>query len=180
MIKRLIFDIDNTLIEWKDEYWESLNKALDELKIEYQNDDIKKLIKAVDDYENLYPIYNKQFMLDLMKEYSSLDIDITFIDTWLKYWFRSSQVKRLEKTGLKKYFKEIYCTDECLIKPYPDSYLKAINDKKIEECIMIGDSIKCDVIEPINMGMKSIWYNPNKEESSYKSFTNYEELKEIL
>ena len=35
MIKRVIFDVDNTLIEWKDEYDYEVNKALDEMNIKY-------------------------------------------------------------------------------------------------------------------------------------------------
>ena len=33
MIKRVIFDVDNTLIEWKDEYDYEVNRALDEMNI---------------------------------------------------------------------------------------------------------------------------------------------------
>ena len=31
MIKRIIFDIDNTLIDWKAEYWDCLKNVFDEL-----------------------------------------------------------------------------------------------------------------------------------------------------
>ena len=39
MIKRVIFDIDNTLIDWKEEYNQEINKVLDELKIQYTEDE---------------------------------------------------------------------------------------------------------------------------------------------
>ena len=51
MIKRVIFDIDNTLIDWKEEYNKEINKALDELKIQYTEDDCKKIGEAISDYE---------------------------------------------------------------------------------------------------------------------------------
>ena len=35
MIKRVIFDIDNTLIPWKSEYDKEIEKVLDELNIQY-------------------------------------------------------------------------------------------------------------------------------------------------
>ena len=38
MIKRVIFDIDNTLIPWKEEYYDEINKVLDSLNIEHTKD----------------------------------------------------------------------------------------------------------------------------------------------
>ena len=50
MIKRIIFDIDNTLIDWKDEYWNSLKNVFDELKLPYSNEIRAKIQYAVDNY----------------------------------------------------------------------------------------------------------------------------------
>ena len=58
MIKRVIFDIDNTLIDWKEEYNQEINKALDELKIQYTEDDCKKIGEAISDYEKDNYIFN--------------------------------------------------------------------------------------------------------------------------
>ena len=58
MIKRVIFDIDNTLIDWKEEYNQEMNKALDELKIQYTEDDCKKIGEAISDYEKDNYIFN--------------------------------------------------------------------------------------------------------------------------
>ena len=41
MIKRIIFDLDNTLIEWKDEYWDGVEEALKSENIKYTKKDIK-------------------------------------------------------------------------------------------------------------------------------------------
>ena len=46
MIKRVIFDIDNTLIPWKKEYDDEIYKALKEMKIEYTEEEVKKLSEA--------------------------------------------------------------------------------------------------------------------------------------
>ena len=43
MIKRVIFDIDNTLIPWKKEYDDEIYKALKEMKREYTEEEVKKL-----------------------------------------------------------------------------------------------------------------------------------------
>lgn len=38
MIKRIIFDIDNTLIDWKAEYWDCLKNVFDELNLPYSSE----------------------------------------------------------------------------------------------------------------------------------------------
>ena len=48
MIKKLIFDLDNTLIIWKDEYSLELKYLLEEYKIDIC---YKKVDKIIDDLE---------------------------------------------------------------------------------------------------------------------------------
>ena len=40
MIKRVIFDIDNTLIPWESEYDKEIEKTLDELNIQYTEQEL--------------------------------------------------------------------------------------------------------------------------------------------
>ena len=54
MIKRIIFDLDNTLIEWKEEYWNSINKALDICAKNYNYNDFLNIKKAVNNFESEY------------------------------------------------------------------------------------------------------------------------------
>ena len=42
MIKRIIFDLDNTLITWKDEYWNAVNKTFERFNLQYTDKDITK------------------------------------------------------------------------------------------------------------------------------------------
>ena len=51
MIKRIIFDLDNTLIEWKSEYIFALENTLKELNINYSKDKIKEIDSAIDSYD---------------------------------------------------------------------------------------------------------------------------------
>ena len=66
------------------------------------------------------------------------------------------------------------------MKPNKESYIAAAGNKKIEECIMIGDSIKNDVEGALNCGMQAIHFNPNKMGSQYTSIQNFLELKQML
>ena len=52
MIKRIIFDLDNTLIEWKDEYWDGVEEALNSENIKYTKKDIKDIENAMNKYES--------------------------------------------------------------------------------------------------------------------------------
>lgn len=51
-IKRIIFDLDNTLIDWKEEYWNSVREAFIEMNLQYNDDTLKKVKRAVDMYED--------------------------------------------------------------------------------------------------------------------------------
>lgn len=85
-IKRLIFDLDDTLIEWKDEYWKAANKALDELKIKYDKSDIDKIKRAVDILEDGSNItYDKKRMTEIINNTIGYEIPENFVDIWLKY-----------------------------------------------------------------------------------------------
>lgn len=85
MIKRVIFDLDNTLIPFPDDIWCSLNHALDEVNIDYNSKDIDNLIDVILKYESKYDKYDKHNMLSEMKKSSSLVLPDKFIDVWLKY-----------------------------------------------------------------------------------------------
>ena len=52
MIKRLIFDLDNTLIDWKEEYWGAVEKSFEDLRLEYTSKDMDAVKRAIDIYED--------------------------------------------------------------------------------------------------------------------------------
>jgi putative hydrolase of the HAD superfamily len=207
MIKRLIFDFDNTLVMWKEEYKNAIKNT-----ISYYNLDIDylKVDEVIETYENYYDKYNKENMIDLINKKFNLNLGIDFIDKWLeelgnmaekddnlidlleylskKYelviltnWFKYSQILRLKKAGIYNFFKEIYGGDE-FIKPNSISYKTAMGDKKIEECIMIGDNYKIDIEGALNLGMKAIMITKKEIESKNNLVVidNINKLKEIL
>lgn len=85
MIKKLIFDLDNTLIMWNDEYYISLDKTFNYFNISYDENIKKSLMNAINDYENKYYIYNMSTMNDLMKQYSNIDLPHNFVEKWTEY-----------------------------------------------------------------------------------------------
>lgn len=86
MIKRVIFDIDNTLIPWKDEYWIEVNKALDNLKIKYTEKDIEEIRKAFAEYENVYFTFNEKLLIDFINKKTNKNYPIELIYKLIEYW----------------------------------------------------------------------------------------------
>ena len=86
MIKRLIFDVDNTLIMWKDEYYDySIRNTFKDLGISYDESIIKPLDIVVDDYENYYDIYDKDSLVNFINERLNINLPKEFVDVWMKY-----------------------------------------------------------------------------------------------
>ena len=65
MIKKIIFDLDNTLIIWKDEYLEALRKTLKKYNI---NEDANYVNDIIDSYEDYYDKYDKEKMLEIINK----------------------------------------------------------------------------------------------------------------
>lgn len=203
-IKRIIFDLDNTLIEWKEEYLSGIKKACEEFNINYPYKEIDALAAT---FETNYSSYTIENFKEHIKKSLNLEVPQEFIKTWLEYlgktnganpkvnevleylsskyelvvltnWFQDCQQMRLETAGMLPYFKEVIGGDK-YIKPDPKSYLAACGLHKPEECIMIGDSLRLDVMGAINTGLNAI-YLSNTPVQNIKTIKSLEELKEIL
>lgn len=185
MIKRLIFDVDGTLIT-NIKFVEPATKTLKKLGI-YSKVNLEKFLSAIKTYEKHYNNYNtndyiKHFSQSLEVELSKKFVDIFFEE--LKYaiakknrkiqhtisdlakeyelvlltnYFKESQLNRLNNMGIGKYFSK--CYGEELIKPNSDAYINACGNNKLNECVMIGDDILLDIIPAQKIGLKTIFVN---------------------
>lgn len=97
------------------------------------------------------------------------------------------QVNRIKKSNLDKYFDEIFVSDKVgFEKPDKRFFQKIMNITKFsnDDLIMIGDSIKSDIIGAKNSNIKSIYFNKENKKNSDKNFTyqvkNLSEIKKIL
>ncbi len=109
MIKRVIFDIDNTLIPWKKEYNIEINHSLEKLNIEYVDEDVKNISKAFDEYENEYYIFDKELMADFINKYTSKNYPKELIYTIIEKW-ENSVPDKIDKSiiELLEYLKSKY------------------------------------------------------------------------
>jgi len=82
--------------------------------------------------------------------------------------FTQVQINKLEKSGLAPYFKTVTDADTAGVKkPNPHIFNHAISlaNTKIEQSIMIGDSLEADIEGALNIGLKAIYFNPKKKET---------------
>lgn len=207
MIKRLIFDLDNTLIMWKDEYVDAIAKSIDKFDIKY---DAHYMSDLVDEYENYYDRYDKELLVEFINKRIDSKVDMNFIDDFLynigfcgdvddsvvdtleylssKYelvvltnWFTEAQSNRLKSAGIDKYFKKIFGGD-LVLKPEKQAFINAADGTKLDECVMIGDSYTLDVMGAYNAGIKPIFMNPKHKENknNFEEIENFSDLKKIL
>ena len=86
MIKRVIFDIDNTLIPWKEEYYNEIKNVLDELNVEHTEQDYIEIKKAFGEYENEYYTFDRKLMMNFINNYKKKNYPEEFIYKVTKKW----------------------------------------------------------------------------------------------
>ena len=84
-MKKIVFDLDNTLIPWKEEYWNTINETFEYFNIKYSEDDILKFKEAIDNYENEYDIYRESAMKKIAEDYLGFKLPDNFIQKWEEY-----------------------------------------------------------------------------------------------
>ena len=208
MIKRIIFDIDNTLIDFPKDYEKYYDLPLKKYNL---NISPKDVYMAIGKYEvcGKYKYYNKDellkvindelntnlsidFMNDFLNMYSTMvgSIDNSIKDT-LKYlsskyeliaysnWFTDSQVSRMKCACIDKYFTKIYGTDNIPMKPLKEGFDKVCEGLSYDECLMIGDNLEMDIKVPYEMGLNVYYLNKNNN-TKYPSIKNISDLKDVL
>lgn len=211
MIKRLIFDVDNVLIPWKDEYKNVIDKTLDELGIIKENLNNETIRRVQLEWESKIIKYDKQDLLEYINKSLNTNLTMKFIDLWqenlakcaskdfsksyyetfkclsnkyelvaLTNWFTETQSERLKTANLYQYFKRVY-GGEISAKPNKESFIQAVGNNRPEECAMIGDDLKIDILGAKNVGIKSLVWKDiyNKKEKFLNLLEGVTVIKEI-
>lgn len=98
MIKRVIFDIDNTLMPWKAEYFSEIYTVLNELNIECTEEAFFKIKKAFSEYENNYYTFNTKLMIDFINKYTKKNYPEELIEKLMNKWSKCAPEKLPEST----------------------------------------------------------------------------------
>lgn len=192
MIKRLIFDVDGTLITGVN-FIDSIRETLNKLGI-YSEDSVKLFLEGIKTYEQLYNNYNIKSYTKHFEQVLNNKLPENFafifweelrsaippkndklIDTISKLsqkyelvlltnYFAVSQLNRLNNMGIGRFFKE--CYGEHCIKPNKQAYLEACGNNKVKECIMIGDDLYLDIKRAKEVGLSTIFINNKGAETN--------------
>lgn len=209
MIKTVIFDLDFTLMDWEDEYIFAITNVINKLNLGYSKEKIKEIDDMLATYEKEYPMYDNKTFCEFLNRKCNVNLPLEFVDMLLeeqtkcyreftdseidileylssKYelivlsnWFTYTQKKRLENAGILKYFSKVSGGDERELKPSLKAF-DIVENKK--ECVMIGDSIRNDILPAIELGMQAILLTKKnmKKDLRYKQIRKLEDLKEML
>ncbi len=99
---------------------------------------------------------------------------------------KNLQEERLIKSGLSRFFKKIYTSDELgATKPatrFFEKILKELHVIDTKEILLIGDSLSSDIVGGKNAKIDTCWFNPRKTKNNLQVNPNYEiqNLKELL
>lgn len=205
MIKRLIFDVDGTLITLAN-LTSAICSTLKKLGC-YSAQKEAQFLEAIASYENEYNNYNKKDYINFFGKYLGLELNEFFLEIYfnelktcvpiqneqlkntlkelanhyelvlLTNYFKESQLNRLNTMGIGEFFSE--CYGEELIKPNDEIYIKACGMHKPQECVMIGDDPYLDIQKATDLGLHAIFVNSknsNVEKNNAKIVNCVEEI----
>ncbi len=96
-------------------------------------------------------------------------------------WFMETQVMLLSKYELLQYIEAIYPLEGEYLKADHRSFGRIFSDRtRLEEYIIIGDSLKSDIGFATHAGIASIWYNSRREQRTEKNFIPSYEVYTLL
>ena len=209
-VKKIIFDLDDTLLFLSDEWLSLYNDFINKYDLNITVEDLyftidKKEKENPDTYiseDNLIDYINSSLSVNIDKEmfrelldgYAKLPLlKLDIVEDVLSYlsskyelvsysnWFSDNQLLRLKLNGLAKYFSKVYGWDTLPVKPSKRGLEEIIGNNSLEDYLFIGDNIDIDIKLPNSIGMKTIFYNhKNITQDKYREIRNIEDLKNIL
>lgn len=209
-MKKIVFDLDNTLLflssDWKIYYQKFLDKHHFPISP-------KVFYSTIGSFEKEHPdqLVTKDFFIHYLNEKLSISMTEEILQDFfeiyaeipllklkevslvLKYlsskydlivysnWFVENQILRLKKNHLYSFFKKIHGCDTIPIKPSKRGIESIIGNGKKEDYLFIGDSIEYDLKMPNSLGIDTIFYNGKHiVQEQYSEIFHIENLKSIL
>ena len=186
MIKRIIFDIDGTLITGVD-FSSYVANTLKKYGIE-DIEKTKQFLLNIKEYEKTYNSYDRNLYLKFFGDKLGCELDNHFLEIFfqelrkaipenaekiksmlaamneyelvlLSNYFEESQRNRLTAMGINDYFSEYY--GESIIKPNELAYRQVQGIYQPSECVIVGDDKRLDIDVPKSLGFKTIYVNEN-------------------
>ncbi len=207
-MKAIIFDLDNTLIKWSDDFLFALRNVLKTIDPNATEERVISINEVIAELEDVVAELTKENFLDFVNKKCGTNYDISFVDMLIeeqkkcyykdeklekmldflskKYdmyvitnWFTETQVGRLKNMNISKYFKKIIGAEINYLKPQQKAFDIILKEYKPEDCVSIGDSFKKDIDVPLKLGMKAIWLT-DETMDGVTTIKSLDELWEVL
>ncbi len=221
--KYIIFDIDDTLLNYLEDKRNALMNTLNDCNIQYDDKLFDIFYKICWDewyefgldnssevyiQENYHLLYNQYTINSLIKFKEVININTPdeklcqlFLNNFSKSCNLNKNVEKICKTlkndyklyiasnglsrvqlsridKIKNYFDDFFISESIgNIKPSNKFYSYILNKLSIgdaSECLMIGDSLDCDILGANNIGMDTCWYNSKHIENRTGIIPTYE------
>ena len=208
--RKLIFDLDNTLLylsaDWhktfnqfiaKGNYGitvEELYHAINVMEIKYSGRYVTKTSLVNHFNDELSTKFDQETCEEFLDQYAKIPLmNIDIVDDVLTYlssnytlivysnWFTDNQILRLRLNGIDQYFSEVFGWDVLPTKPSRKGLNEIVGDDNINNYTFIGIDLDADIRLPDSIGMDTIYLNlENTTQDKYKDIKNIGELKMIL
>lgn len=187
MVKRIIFDLDRTLIPWNSDWDKTVNQTFNYFGISCTDEVYTKFWSSLVEFEKNHKRFNKVEMSRYFDQRLNLDIPDDFVDVWTSYlsdlvpetdyqliellnylskkyslvvctnWFKDQQVKKLKKYQIYQYFDDVITCDDYDRKPNKEIFIKCIGEFSKDEVVMVGDSYSSDIKGAMDCGLYSYY-----------------------
>ena len=209
MVKRIIFDIDNTLIPWNNEWWNTIKVTFYSFGLECDDILQKKFLQAAFLYEKNTRRFSEIEMGKFISDEIGIELPDEFIFQWekelfacvaevdlelvecIKYlaskydlcvatnWFTDQQVERLKRYGIYEYFSEIIGCDQYNLKPDLEMYTYLSNGFLPGEVVMVGDSFTNDIEPALKLGIYCFYVTEEEKKTRDNLYMHIKSVKEL-
>ncbi len=109
MIKAVIFDLDNTLIPWLDEFDNITKKCMQDNNLPTDAKTFALFLSAMKGYENTHTRFNEEEMSRYFAEYMNLEVPNDFVNQWTLRLYDAIPIKKdQELEDLLEYLSKKY------------------------------------------------------------------------
>ena len=209
MVKRIIFDLDNTLIPWNKKWDIAVKETMDEFGINYELKDLDNYQKTIAEYENKEIRYSVDRLVSFFSEYMNIELSQEFFESWMKKlsvlvpskdeklismlerlskkyslvvatnWFKKQQVSKLKLCGILDYIDEVITGEDFDIKPSTDMFNYFKQGYEDEEVVMVGDKYEVDIKGANDAGLHGYLITTDPKYSSNNQCTVIKNIYEL-